>query len=194
MAPGIPLIVGLGNPGAEYAETRHNAGFLFLDAVLEGSNERLRSEPRFQAAVCKIRVEDSEVRLLAPVTYMNNSGDAVVAFARYYQIPIEKILVVHDDLDLPPGVVRLKRGGGDGGHNGLSDVIAKCGTPDFMRLRIGIGHPGAANQVVSYVLKKPPATEQRLIHAAILSAKALVPDIVRGEFQRVMNVLHTSAK
>ena len=191
MAQGISLIVGLGNPGAEYAETRHNVGFRFLDVLLDATGEILRAESRFSANVGKITISGKDIWLLAPQTFMNHSGDSVSKFAHYYKIPAAEILVVHDDLDLPPGAVRLKVGGGDGGHNGLSDVTEKLGTSDYVRLRIGIGHPGIAAQVVSYVLKKAPAAEQALIDMAIMTAKVHVADIVHGQFQKVMNVLHT---
>ncbi|MBI3546041.1 MAG: aminoacyl-tRNA hydrolase [Gammaproteobacteria bacterium] len=191
MTQGISLIVGLGNPGAEYAETRHNAGFRFLDALLVGSNERLRHEARFSADLGKLNIAGKEVWLLAPQTFMNHSGESVAKFAHYYKIPVTEILVAHDELDLPPGTVRLKVGGGNGGHNGLADVTEKLGDPDYARLRIGIGHPGYSAQVVSYVLKRAPASEQTLIDDAIAHAKTHLVDIVQGQFQKVMNSLHT---
>jgi peptidyl-tRNA hydrolase, PTH1 family len=187
---GISLIVGLGNPGPEYAETRHNAGFRFLDALLSGSNVALRRESRFSGDVARFSIGDRELWLLAPQTFMNHSGDSVAKFANYYKIPVAEILVAYDEIDLPSGAVRLKVGGGSAGHNGLTDVIEKLGSPDCARLRIGVGHPGSAAQVVSYVLKRPPASEQKLIDDAIDRARALLPDIVRGEFQKTMNALH----
>ncbi len=192
MAEHISLIVGLGNPGPEHAETRHNAGFRFLEAIAVDVGGEFRRERKFTAQVADGQVDGRRVRLLAPQTYMNLSGDAVTGFAHYYKIPVENILVVHDDLDLPPGTVRLKRGGGAGGHNGLVDVIVKLGSPDFLRLRIGIGHPGSSRQAVSYVLKKAPAAEQDLIDAAIQSARERLKDIVAGRYEAVMNVLHTT--
>lgn len=190
MSPGIDLIVGLGNPGQEYAETRHNAGFRFLGALLAGSGLALRHEGRFSAETAKLTVAGREVWLLAPQTFMNHSGDAVSRFVHYYKIPPARVLVAYDELDLPPGSVRLKQGGGDGGHNGLHDVIEKLGTPDFARLRFGIGHPGSAAQVVSYVLKRAPAAEQELIDAAIAAVRAHIDDIVQGHHQKAMNALH----
>lgn len=190
MAQGISLIVGLGNPGAEYAETRHNAGFRFLDALLSGTDTRLRHEPRFNGDAGKLSIAGRDVWLFKPTTFMNHSGEAVSAFARFYKIAPVEILVVHDDLDIPPGSARLKVGGGDGGHNGLSDVTEKLGVPDYARLRLGIGHPGSAAQVVAYVLKKAPKAEQSLIDEAIDRACGQLNDIVQGEFQRVMNALH----
>lgn len=191
MSQGISLIVGLGNPGLEYAETRHNAGFRFLDVLLDATGEKCRAESRFGANVGKISLSGKDIWVLAPQTFMNHSGDAVAKFAHYHKIPAPEILVVHDELDLPPGTARLKVGGGNGGHNGLSDVTEKLGTPEYVRLRIGIGHPGNAAQVVSYVLKKAPAAEQTLIDAAIQNAKSHLADIVHGQFQKVMNSLHT---
>lgn len=190
MGPGIDLIVGLGNPGQEYAETRHNAGFRFLGALLSGSGQALRHEARFNADVAKLGLGGRELWLLAPQTFMNHSGDAVSRFAQYYKIAPARILVAYDELDLPPGTVRLKQGGGDGGHNGLHDVVEKLGTPDFLRLRFGIGHPGSAAQVVSYVLRRAPAAEQALIDEAIAAARAHIDDIVQGQYQKVMNALH----
>ena len=191
MAQGSGLIVGLGNPGSEYAETRHNAGFRFLDALLSGTNEQLRNESRFSAELGKINIAGKDVWLLAPQTFMNHSGESVAKFIHYYKIPLTEILVAHDELDLPPGTVRLKVGGGDGGHNGLADVTEKLGSSDYARLRIGIGHPGSSAQVISYVLKRAPSSEQTLIDDAIAHAKTHIVDIVHGQFQKVMNSLHT---
>lgn len=192
--PGIALIVGLGNPGPEYAETRHNAGFRFLDVLLSGTGVVLKHESRFSGDVGKFAIAGRPVWLLKPMTFVNHSGDSVAALARFYKIPFAEILVVHDDLDLPPGTVRLKVGGGDGGHNGLTDVTEKLGTPDYVRLRLGIGHPGSADQVVAYVLKRAPKAEQELLDEAIARARNHIGDIVRGEFQRVMNALHASPR
>lgn len=191
MAQGISLIVGLGNPGAEYAETRHNAGFRFLDVLLDATGGKLRAESRFTANAGKISLSGKDIWLLEPQTFMNHSGESVSKFAHYFKIPASEILVAHDDLDLPPGTIRLKVGGGDGGHNGLADITEKLGTSDYARLRIGIGHPGNAAQVVSYVLKRAPAAEQTLIEAAIGNGKAHLAEMVHGEFQKVMNSLHT---
>jgi PTH1 family peptidyl-tRNA hydrolase len=190
MTQGISLIVGLGNPGPEYAETRHNAGFRFLDAVLSKAGVRLRHESRFSGDVARVGIDGKEVWALAPQTFMNHSGESVAKFANYYKIPAEQILIVYDELDLPPGTVRLKVGGGTGGHNGVSDVSEKLANPGYARLRIGIGHPGSASQVVSFVLKRAPSNEQELIDAAIERARQHLPDIIKGEFQKVMNALH----
>ncbi|MEK7191081.1 MAG: aminoacyl-tRNA hydrolase [Pseudomonadota bacterium] len=190
MAQGISLLVGLGNPGAEYAETRHNAGFRFLDALLVGTGVSLKHESRFHGEVGRFAVAGRDLWLLKPMAFMNHSGESVAKLARFYKIPPAEILVVHDDLDIPPGSARLKVGGGDGGHNGLADVTEKLGTPDYVRLRLGIGHPGSAAQVVAYVLKKAPKPEQSLIDEAIERARAYLNDIVQGEFQHAMNALH----
>ena len=194
MTTGISLIAGLGNPGAEYADTRHNAGFRFLEQVLAASGRNLQTENRFSGRVARASITDRDVWLLAPNTFMNHSGDAVSQLARYYRIPLEEILVVHDELDLPVGAVRLKKGGGAGGHNGISDVIEKLGSPDFLRLRIGIGRPSHSDQVVSFVLKKAPKAEQELIDAGIRDALQHIDAIVRGDTQKVMNALHTHAR
>ena len=190
-AAGIALVVGLGNPGAEYAETRHNAGFRFLDALLAGSGQSLRHEGRFAGRVARLDIGGRDVWLLAPETFMNHSGESAAKFAHFYRIAPESILVAHDELDLAPGVVRLKSGGGDGGHNGLKDVTEKLGSGEYARLRIGIGHPGHATQVVSYVLRRAPPSEQELIDDAIARACEHIGDIVNGQFQKVMNNLHT---
>ncbi len=194
MTTGISLIAGLGNPGAEYADTRHNAGFRFLDALLEGSDLSLQIENRFAGRAARLSIQGRDIWLLAPGTFMNHSGEAVSKLARYYKIPVEEILVVHDELDLAPGTVRLKKGGGAGGHNGISDIIEKLGSPDFLRLRIGIGRPSSSAQVVSFVLKKAPPAEQELIDAAIRDALQHIGDIVQGREQVVMNALHTHAR
>jgi peptidyl-tRNA hydrolase, PTH1 family len=191
MSQGISLIAGLGNPGPEYAETRHNAGFRFLDALLSGSGTQLRHESRFGGDVGRFTVGGKELWLLAPMTFMNRSGDVVAKFANYYKIPVNEILVVHDELDLLPGTLRLKVGGGNGGHNGLSDITEKLASPDYVRLRIGIGHPGSAPLVSAYVLRKAPTSEQTLIDEAIERARQQLPEIVQGEYQKVMNALHT---
>ncbi|HEC12625.1 MAG TPA: aminoacyl-tRNA hydrolase [Acidiferrobacteraceae bacterium] len=194
MSIGISLIVGLGNPGREHIQTRHNAGYWLLDRLVVDSGATLRSEGKFKAGVAKGQFDGKPVWLVEPRTYMNLSGDAVVSFARFYKIPSQQILVLHDDLDLSPGTVRLKQGGGAGGHNGLADITSKLGSKDYVRLRIGIGHPGSSKQVSSYVLKKAPVAEQALIDTAIGLAREHMPDIVRGDYEKVMNELHTHGK
>lgn len=191
MAEGITLIVGLGNPGTEYTDTRHNAGFRFLDSLLERTGGRLREERKLKGRLGRVKLGNKHVWLFAPLTYMNNSGEPVVKCAHYYRIAPQQILVVHDELDLPLGTVRLKQGGGYGGHNGVRDIGTRLGSADFIRLRIGIGHPGSSDETVSHVLRKAPPGEQELIDAAMDRALSHIDDIVNGRYQRVMTALHT---
>lgn len=192
MTAGPKLLAGLGNPGQEYAETRHNAGFWFMDAVVREQRIDLRSEKRFSGDVGKIETEGSRCWLLKPNTFMNLSGRSVAALASYYNIPAAEIIVVYDEIDLPPGTVRFKFGGGHGGHNGMRDIIQHLGTADFHRVRIGVGHPGHKDQVVPYVLGRPPQTERELILSAIDNVLAELPAILRGEYEKVMHRLHSS--
>jgi PTH1 family peptidyl-tRNA hydrolase len=186
----IQLIVGLGNPGNEYISTRHNAGFWWVDQVCAETGSKLNLEAKFFGNAGKL-TSSSEVWLLKPTTFMNASGRAVAALAKFYKIPPEAILVVHDELDLPPGTVKLKKGGGHGGHNGLKDISAQLGTPDFWRLRLGIGHPGDRNAVVNYVLKDPTRDEMRSIEESIDQSTSLLPLLFKGEFEAAMLKLHT---
>jgi len=194
VSEGISLIAGLGNPGSDYAATRHNAGVWLLELAARDAGVTLRNESRFNALCGKGNLAGRQLWFMVPQTYMNLSGDAVAALARFYKVPVEEILVLHDELDLLPGTVRLKQGGGAGGHNGLTDIIQKLGSNAFARLRIGIGHPGSSSQVSSYVLKRAPEAEQTQIDAAIELARQQLGDIVHGRFQQVMNVLHTHSK
>jgi PTH1 family peptidyl-tRNA hydrolase len=173
------LIVGLGNPGRDYEETRHNAGFWFCARLAQSWGAALRLESRFHGIVGR---GPGNVWLLLPQTYMNRSGQAVAALTRFHRIAPAEVLVVHDELDIPPGQLRLKFGGGMGGHNGLKDIASHLGTQDYWRLRIGIGHPGDRNEVVNYVLKPPRREEQADIDAAIERALALMPLIEKGEW------------
>jgi len=188
--PAIQLIVGLGNPGSEYEPTRHNAGFWFVDELARRCRQDFRAEPRFHSEAARCQLNGSECRLQKPLTFMNRSGQAVGALMRFFKIPVEQVLVVHDELDLPPGTIRLKKGGGHGGHNGLRDLISHLGSKDFYRLRIGIGHPGHRDQVVGYVLKKPSGEDRRLIEDAIYDALDIMPDVLSGQFEKAMNTLH----
>jgi len=189
--PEIQLVVGLGNPGSEYEPTRHNAGFWFVDEFARRCRQDFRAEPRFSSEVARCQLDGGECRLQKPLTFMNRSGQAVGALMRFFKIPVEQILVVHDELDLPPGTIRLKKGGGHGGHNGLRDLISHLGSKDFHRLRVGIGHPGHRDQVVGYVLKKPSGEDRRLIEDAIYDALDVMPDVIAGQLDKAMNTLHT---
>ena len=185
------MVVGLGNPGSQYEKTRHNVGFWLLDQ-LAASCADLRVESKFQAEVGTLKFGGRRVALLKPTTYMNLSGQAVGAYARYYKIQPAAILVVHDELDLAPGTVRLKRGGGHGGHNGLRDITAQIGA-EFLRLRLGIGHPGSADKVVEYVLGNPPTDDRLAIEDAISRGLLVMPEIVAGQTDKIMNQLNRRA-
>ena len=191
---GIQLIVGLGNPGSEYANTRHNAGYWFVDQLCEAMRGSLSIEAKFKGAVGTVQVADKLCRVLQPSTYMNRSGQSVSALAKFYKIAPHEILVVHDELDLPPGSARLKMDGGHGGHNGLKDIIAHLGTKQFYRLRLGIGHPGNSDDVVDYVLHKPSLQDKTNIFNAISHAMSAMPDIITGKMDKAMKNLHTIAK
>ncbi|MCC7310670.1 MAG: aminoacyl-tRNA hydrolase [Sulfuritalea sp.] len=176
------LIVGLGNPGSDYAETRHNAGFWFCERLAHELGASFARESRYHGHVAKARVGGQDIWLLMPQTFMNRSGQAVQALAHFYRIEPAAMLVVHDELDIPPGQMRLKFGGGLGGHNGLKDITAHLGTQDYWRLRIGIGHPGDRDEVVDYVLKPPRREEREEIDAALERALLVWPTLARGEF------------
>lgn len=188
------LVVGLGNPGPEYAATRHNAGAWFVEQLAGKTGTGLRPEPRFHGSVGRIGAEGKDCWLLLPLTYMNASGRSVGALARFYRIAPEQILVAHDELDLPPGTPRLKRGGGVAGHNGLKDIGAHLGTRDFWRLRLGIGHPGDRAAVVDYVLRAPRRDEQMLIDDSIEKSLGVWPLIARGDLEAAMLKLHTKPR
>jgi len=189
--PAIQLIVGLGNPGPEYEPTRHNAGFWFVDELARRHGVTLRRENRFHGWVGQAQVGGRNVWLLKPDTFMNRSGQSIVAFALFYKIPRDAILIAHDELDLPAGTVRLKRGGGHGGHNGLRSTIQHLGGPDFVRVRIGIDHPGHKDDVVDYVLNRPSQDDRRAIEDGIDAAADQVSQLLAGEFERVMHELHS---
>lgn len=188
----IKLIVGLANPGAEYAQTRHNAGAWYVDLLAGRHNQALKEESKFFGYTARLNLAGNDVRLLVPTTFMNLSGKAVAAMATFYRIAPDEILVAHDELDLPPGIAKLKLGGGNGGHNGLKDIQSKLGNnPNFYRLRIGIGHPGDRNKVVGFVLGKPPATEQALIDEAIDESLRCTDLFLQEGMTKAMNRLHT---
>lgn len=186
----VQLIVGLGNPGPDYETTRHNAGFWFVEHLANRFHGQFRKETKFSGEACKVRIAGEDVWLLKPTTFMNRSGQAVRQISNFYKIPVEAILVAHDELDLDPGTVRLKRGGGHGGHNGLRDLVSHMGK-DFARLRIGVGHPGHKDKVVNFVLARAGKQEQQQIDEAIDEAITVIEDIVSGQFQKAMNQLHT---
>jgi len=191
MAEPIQLIVGLGNPGAEYADTRHNVGFWFVEALAAEAGARFAREGKFAGEVAKASVQGSLCWLLKPATFMNRSGQAVAALASFYKIPPPGVLVVHDELDLAPGDVRLKQGGGHGGHNGLKSIVASLGSADFLRLRFGIGHPGDRNLVTNYVLHAPGRDERAAIEQRFADVLAVLPWVVKGDQARAMNQLHS---
>jgi PTH1 family peptidyl-tRNA hydrolase len=188
----IRLIVGLGNPGSEYEQTRHNAGFWLVDQLARGS---LAREARFNALAVKTRIAGQEVWLLEPQTFMNRSGQSVGGLARFFKIAPDEVLVVHDELDLLPGVAKIKKGGSSGGHNGLKDITAALGTQDYWRLRIGIGHPRNANlqqDVADFVLHRARKEEQALIDQAIEKSLDVILLMVEGKPEAAMLQLHTT--
>jgi len=188
----IRLIVGLGNPGREYETTRHNAGYWWVDELARLQNLSFKSEAKFHGLTARGQLHSHEMLLLKPQTFMNVSGRAVGALAQFYKIAPAEILVVHDELDLPPGVARLKLGGGHGGHNGLKDIIAHLGSKDFWRLRLGIGHPGERTDVAGYVLNDPRREERELIDAAMQRALDVAHLIIEGKTEAAMLKLHSS--
>ncbi|EGF30045.1 Peptidyl-tRNA hydrolase [Oxalobacteraceae bacterium IMCC9480] len=192
----IRLIVGLGNPGPEYEQTRHNAGFWLVDKLANGiARCKLVRETRFNAFAAKAAIEQHEVWLLEPQTFMNRSGQSVGALARFYKIAVDEVLVVHDELDLLPGAARLKKGGSSGGHNGLKDITAALGSQDYWRLRLGIGHPrtqGSQQPVADYVLHRPRKEEQPLLDEAIAKSIDIIPMLCDGKFDAATMRLHTA--
>lgn len=187
----LALIVGLGNPGPQYERTRHNAGAWFATQMAEAGSASLEVQTKFHGSYGKITMGEHTCHLLIPTTFMNNSGEAVQALTRFYKIETSAILVAHDELDLNCGKIRLKQGGGHGGHNGLRNIIKQLGSSDFYRLRIGIGHPGHKDKVLNYVLGKPSVDENIDIQRALDKALSTVPTMLTGELQKVMKVLHT---
>ena len=188
----IQLIVGLGNIGQEYAQTRHNAGWWMLDELAATWGASFREDKKYYAEVAKANTPQGEVWLMKPSTYMNKSGQAVGALANFFKIPVSDLLVLHDELDIPPGHVRLKKGGGNGGHNGLKDIQAKMGSADFWRVRLGIGHPGDRNLVSGYVLNKPSRDDREAIDDAIWRTRCEINDILSGDMEAAMRVLHSN--
>ncbi|MGH1462814.1 MAG: aminoacyl-tRNA hydrolase [Neptuniibacter sp.] len=188
----IQLIVGLGNPGDKYAQTRHNAGAEFVEQLAARHLTLLKPEKKFHGLYAKAQIGGQTIHLLVPTTFMNLSGQAVAALANFYKIPPEEILVAHDELDLPPGIAKFKLGGGHGGHNGLRDIISKLGNnKNFYRLRLGIGHPGQSSQVSGFVLKKAPAIERDATLAALDEAERYLELAISGDWGKAMNQLHS---
>ena len=191
MTNSIKLIVGLANPGPQYQATRHNAGAWFIEELLKQYHGTLQPDKKFKGETCKLIIQGHEYHILIPTTFMNLSGEAIAAMANFYKIPVSAILVAHDELDLPAGIVRFKAGGGHGGHNGLRSTIQCLGSNDFNRVRIGIGHPGSSHLVTDYVLHKPSKADQQKILLAIDDALQALPSLLAGDIQKAMHQLHT---
>jgi PTH1 family peptidyl-tRNA hydrolase len=191
----IRLIVGLGNPGPEYEHTRHNAGQLFVEKLASVERITLERSDRFHGRQARMQFAGEDVRLLIPTTYMNNSGRAVGAMAQFYKIEPPEILVAYDEVAFAPGIARIKKGGGLNGHNGLRDIVAALGNrDDFVRLRVGVGHPGDKQQVVAYLTgRRMPAEERKLLDATFERALAVLPTLVKGDINAAMTALHTDA-
>ncbi len=188
----IVLIIGLANPGDRYKDTRHNAGSWFVETLLSVHNQPLKTEHKFFAGHAQMNVGSHLLRLAIPTTYINESGKAAQALMQFYKIAPEQVLIAYDDLDLPPGTIRLKQGGGSGGHNGLKSLIQYLGTQDFNRLRIGIGHPGVGRDVVNYVLGAPSVDDKISIMNSIDKAIKVLPLLIEGSFEKAMTALHTA--
>jgi PTH1 family peptidyl-tRNA hydrolase len=187
----IRLLVGLGNPGIEYEGTRHNAGFWWVEAAARKLGAPLVHDKAYHGLVARVnRAGGQPIWLLQPLTYMNLSGKAVASLARFFKIEPQQVLVVHDELDLPPGQVKLKQGGGTGGHNGLKDIHAQLGTPDYWRLRLGVGHPGVREEVVNWVLRKPPQAEREAIEDCIAKSLGALDLLLDGPMDRAMAQVH----
>lgn len=187
----IKLIVGLGNPGQKYDDTRHNAGFWAIDAIADSLGGRWTEERKFNGAVARMTVDGVDLRLLKPATFMNRSGQSVGPIAQFFKIAPEEILVIHDELDLPPGRMRLKCGGGHGGHNGLKDIQAALGSADFWRLRIGVGHPGHRDAVIGYVLTRAPKQERKLVDDCLIEIRHLAPKLVQADQPELMQAINS---
>jgi PTH1 family peptidyl-tRNA hydrolase len=186
----LSIIVGLGNPEDKYERTLHNAGFWFVDAVARKYGGQFRYEKKFDADCCRVKIQGKEVWLVKPQSYMNLSGGPVRGVMDYYRLKTGGLLVAHDEIDLPPGTVRLKKGGGHGGHNGIRDVIAHCGA-EFTRLRLGVGHPGDKTRVTAYVLKRGAADVEHAVENNIDDAIAVLPLLMDDGLNAAMKALHT---
>ncbi|MGM0769746.1 MAG: aminoacyl-tRNA hydrolase [Pseudomonadota bacterium] len=191
MAQDIVMVVGLGNPGTDYENTRHNAGALFVEALARAAGQTLRPERKYHGLYARIQWQGLDLHLLNPSTFMNRSGLAIKALADFFKIQPQQILVAHDELDIPPGTAKLKKGGGHGGHNGLRDTIAHLGSNEFHRLRIGIGHPGDSRKVTGYVLGRLGKQETEELNAVIDEILRVLPDAASGKLPAAMNRLHS---
>lgn len=191
MAQDIVMVVGLGNPGPDYENTRHNAGALFVEALARNAGQSLRPEKKYHGLYARVQWQGLDLHLLNPSTFMNRSGLSIKALADFFRIPPEQILVAHDELDLPPGTAKLKKGGGHGGHNGLRDTIAHLGTNDFQRLRLGIGHPGDSHKVTGYVLSRLGKQEAEQLNDIFIEVLRVLPDAASGKLAAAMNQLHS---
>lgn len=191
MSGSLRLIVGIGNPGSKYADTRHNAGVWFVDRLAERLKASFKEEKKFFGRTAEVVIDQQPIKLLVPSTYMNESGKSVGAFVNFYKIPVDQILIAHDELDFSIGTIRLKQGGGLAGHNGLRDIAAALGgDQSFNRLRIGVGHPGASEDVTGHVLSKATPEDRDVIYTCIDEALGVMPLVVKGEWQLAMNRLH----
>lgn len=186
----LRLVVGLGNPGRRYRGTRHNVGFDWVDRVADGLGAKWKSRRRYRAELAEWPIDGHTLWAMKPQTFMNRSGYAVAPFVRAHGLEPESLLIVHDDLDLAPGTVRLKAGGGHGGHNGLRDLVDELGSSDFRRLRIGVGHPGDRSQVTPYVLSRPSPAEREALTAGLDRAAEVLPELAAGDWQKAVNRLH----
>tara|TARA_R110000782_G_scaffold21904_28_gene58524 strand:+ start:1051 stop:1632 length:582 start_codon:yes stop_codon:yes gene_type:complete len=193
MSKTIRIIAGLGNPEEKYERTLHNAGFWFVDALARKYGGSFRYDKKFDADYCRIKLHGEDVWLVKPQSYMNLSGGPIRSVMDYYRLTVEELLVAHDEIDLPPGTTRLKKGGGHGGHNGLRDIIQHCGA-EFVRLRLGVGHPGEKSQVTNYVLKRGSADVERAIEDNIADAMAVMPLLIEDGLNAATKALHTREK
>ena len=194
MPTAIKLIAGLGNPGPDYDRTRHNAGFWFVDRIAEEFNESFSTDTKLHCDSLRIRRDGIDCRLIKPQTYMNESGRSLQAVMSYYKVEPQETLVVYDEIDLPPGTAHLKFDGGHGGHNGMRDILQAIGTKAFYRLRIGVGHPGNKDQVISYVLGRPGKEEEALINQAINQVLESLPLLLEGEMHKAMTSINRNKK
>ena len=190
MVKPIRIIAGLGNPEDKYERTLHNAGFWFVDALARKHGGLFRYEKKFDAECCRINLHGEDVWLVKPQSYMNQSGSPIRGLLDYYRLRSNELLVAHDEIDLPPGTVRIKEGGGHAGHNGLRDIIRHCGA-EFVRLRLGVGHPGEKHKVTNYVLKRGSGDVEAAVERNIDDALAVMPELVDGDINAAMKKLHT---